>query len=135
MRQGVMWWVAVVLAGAIGCDGGDAFEDCAIDALTGAWRLSYTETDGTCGPIQDETFILGGTGDGACTEHANTISDDRCEQTLDFTCPTTDGAGTQRWVMVLEQVGEEHIAGTGTVQLDHPEGTCRSTYDLDLQAL
>src|SRR5688500_9375198 len=60
----------------------------------------------------------------------NTVSADRCEQTLDFTCSTTDGEGTQRWVMVLEQVGEDHIVGTGTVQLDHPQGTCRSTYDL-----
>jgi hypothetical protein len=125
--------MGLVLAGACG---GDSDVECKLGELTGAWRFHYVELDGSCGPISDETAVLGGAGNGACVYYAEDTSADQCETTLDFECPTTDNDGSQRWVMVLEQVADDRIEGSATVQVEHAVyGACRSTYDVTVTAL
>ena len=104
--------------------------------LTGTWRWEYDETDGNCGPIADETVNLasGGGGEG-CTYASVMTSSDQCRQDADFTCPTLDGEGTQHWVMVTHHTDDGRLEATATVQLDHPSGSCRSTYDITIDEL
>jgi hypothetical protein len=115
-----------------GCGGGSSSFQCSIGSLTGTWRLHYDQTNGTCGTIADETFIIGALGSGAgCTSQAQTISSDHCRLDTAFTCPTTDSLGTQAWVISLTQNSPTQLGGSGTVQVNHPTlGTCRSTYNL-----
>lgn len=118
----------------------DKFTDCHFGdgSLGGTWRTHYVETDGNCGPISDETSVLDTNTppQPGCTQTTNTISSDKCRADLAWSCPTTDGNGTQSWVVVLTQTGPETIKGTGTVQLNHPTaGTCRSTYAMTLTKL
>ncbi len=127
--------VVILLLG--GCGSGSNFTDCKLGQLTGTWRLSYSQTNGNCGPIADETVNTSAPpgGGASCTIAARSISADKCHFEADFTCPTTDNAGTQHWVIVMDQVASNLIDGTGTVQLQHPLGTCRSTYDLSMRQL
>jgi hypothetical protein len=106
---------------------------CAIDALTGTWRVTYSEQDGDCGPVASETVSLGGTGGdaGGCKTTKAAVSADRCSREFDFTCPTTDGEGSQRWTGITRQVSARRLESDATAQLQHPElGVCRSTYTM-----
>lgn len=111
--------------------------ECAIGQLTGTWRAQYVETNGTCGPIADETFIAGVPDpSGQCTVTTSQVSSDRCRIDIAFNCPTTDGQGTVAWVVVLRQTSQTQLSGTGTVQVNHAVlGTCRSTYDITVTRL
>jgi len=127
-------------AALVACSGEDdeAFTDCAIGELTGTWRTRYTETDGTCGPISDETTVFDPNSEPSpgCTVTANNISADKCRAEFAFTCPTTDNQGTQSWTQVIDQTGSGTLEGTATVQLNHPSIVgCRSTYDLTISRL
>lgn len=135
---------ALALAFIVGCGGTDSTTtdptpigySCSIGSLTGTWRFHYTETNGNCGPISDETGILGvGSGSSSCTTAYKRISADQCRMDAEFTCPTTDQQGTVSWVLVLEQVSNVQITGSGTVQGIHPAGTCRSTYAITVTRL
>jgi hypothetical protein len=106
---------------------------CALDSLTGIWRVTYTEHDGDCGPVASETVDLGGSGgaDPSCTYAPKKPSADRCSLEFDFTCPTTDSKGSQRWTGITRQVAEKKLISDATAQLQHPElGVCRSTYTM-----
>src|SRR5688572_29357667 len=95
--------LALVLAGAIlfaACGGSteDGFNNCALGELTGSWHFQYTEIDGTCGQIGDDTGVPDPEGSvlpTECTYSANDISADQCRWDLSWTCPTGDNAGTQ----------------------------------------
>jgi hypothetical protein len=107
---------------------------CAIGELTGAWLVHYVETNGNCGPLNDETVLAGvpQTSSG-CTVQSQQISTDKCTLDIQATCPTTDGLGTQTWVDALHQVSSTKLTGTGTVQVNHPTlGICRSTYNITI---
>lgn len=113
---------------------------CHLGELTGTWRTTYEERDGTCGPLPAETVSLSpsdpGGGTGGCKYATDAISADKCRYDFDYTCPTTDGKGTQRWTGVTRQVEEGKLTGDTSVQLVHPElGTCRSTYTVTLAKL
>jgi len=124
----------ILLLGGCGSDSGST--DCALGQLTGTWRVSYSQINGNCGSIPDETVNTSAPGGGAtCTIAVRTISPDKCHFESDFTCPTTDSAGIVHWVLVMDQVASDLIEGTGTAQLQHPVGTCRSTYDLPMRQL
>jgi hypothetical protein len=127
----------VVAPAFAGCSGADEpFRDCTMDRLTGTWRASYRETNGTCGAIPDETVNLSAASSGsssssgdACRTLAYGISPNKCRVEQSFTCPTNDDRGTQSWTMVLQQTSPTSITGTATVQLSHATlGSCRSTY-------
>lgn len=116
---------------------------CAQGELTGTWRLHYTEVDGTCGPIQDETVNLTAvntpgspSSPSACTTASDQVSSDKCVRETDFTCPPADGeAGTVHWTLSTKQVSDTEIQGTGTVEIRLGTRYCRSTYNTDLVKL
>lgn len=125
------------LVALVGCSGGDDV-DCSTYEPMGAWRMMYDETDGNCGSISDETAIFGGDSspDPSCSYGETYESEDRCTVDMSWTCPTTDGYGTQSWTFHLELVSETEIVGSATVQVQHPSvGTCRSTYDIRIVKL
>ncbi len=107
---------------------------CAVGKLAGTWRFHYVETSGSCGPIDDETGVFepGTPSAPGCKINSQVISSDKCSVDTNFTCPTADGQATQAWTLALEQVAEDRLTGTGTVQLtNHPTlGSCRSTYTI-----
>lgn len=123
--------LAVLLAA---CGGEEDFTECSIGQLTGTWRLHYREVNGNCGAIADETIMMSAAEPTGTLTGAQ-ISPDRCRMDIAFTAPTTDGQGTQTWTMVFHQTGPGQLEGTGTVQLNHYMGTCRSTYDLTMSRL
>jgi hypothetical protein len=106
-------------------------------SLTGTWRTHYTQTDGNCGAIPDETNMMGSSSmPPGCTLAARNVSADNCHLSIDFTCPTSDNLGTQHWVVAYSQVSATEILATGTVQVSHATlGTCRSTYNVDITKL
>jgi hypothetical protein len=123
--------VASVITAGCGAADDEPFTDCAIGELTGTWRIHYDETDGNCGPMPDETGIFDPSSEmpAECSVQAKAISADKCRADLSWTCPTTDGKGTQKWVMVVRQRAATKLTGTATVQLDHSSlGSCRSSY-------
>jgi hypothetical protein len=126
----------IAAAAVVGCCGADEpFRDCSLDKLSGSWRISYRETNGNCGPISDETVNFSNSGAGqatsSCTTQAYSIATNKCRVDEAFTCPTTDGKGSQAWTVVVQQTSAAGASGTATVQLTHPTyGTCRSTYAL-----
>lgn len=77
----------------------------------------------------------GGTaGDPACTYAAENIGQDKCTMELDFTCPTSDAAGTERWVGSHRHVAAGRVEGSMTLQLQHTRlGSCRSTCAMTMQ--
>jgi hypothetical protein len=134
MRFGLFVFIA-----ACGCSSAGDQEDsftCTIGSLTGTWRTHYEETNGNCGPIPDETNVFKpGPPDPACTVRTDKVSADRCRYDSDWTCPTTDKNGTQQWTVVMRQTAAGRLEGTGTVQLNHATGTCRSTYNMTVTKL
>lgn len=98
--------------------------------MRGTWRLVYVETDGNCGPVNDEIFSAGSTSDSKCTTHSSSTSVDGCRADSDFTCPTLDGAGAQRWTGYLEIDSQTQASGVFAAQVTHASGACRSTYDV-----
>lgn len=135
------FWLSIVMTAAtvllLGCGGGEheEFTDCALGQLTGTWRFHYVETNGDCGPIADETVMMSAATEPTGSLAGAQISADRCRMDLAFTAATTDGQGTQTWTTVLFQTGPAHIGGTATVQINHPMGVCRSTYDVNVTKL
>lgn len=106
---------------------------CALGSLTGTWRITYAEQDGDCGPVPAETVSLGGSGgtDPGCTYAPKKPSADKCSLEFDFSCPTTDGKGSQRWTGITRQVAEKKLISDATAQVQHPDaGVCRSTYTM-----
>ena len=139
------WMMFAALGGAFlvsSCGGGGdsapAFT-CAIGSLPGgSWRWHYTETNGSCGAIADETILPGSdVGTSSCTGVTNQISADRC--TVDFakTCPlnSTTIIGTQTWVGHLVQTAATELHGSATLQAVAPFGSCRSTYSIAVTKL
>lgn len=110
----------------------DRFTDCKLGQLTGTWRVSYTERDGNCGRIADETVSLSAAtaaeAQSKCTYAVNTVSADRCQAEQDFTCALTGAKGTQRWVGTLRHATERTLSGRYTVQVTG-DVTCRGTYE------
>lgn len=131
-------FVIILVLGTFGCSADDdKFTDCHLGdgTVVGTWRTHYQETDGTCGPIPDETNIFdpNAAPQPGCTQSQAQVSADKCRVDLAWSCPTTDGNGTQSWVVVLTQTGPGTLKGTGTVQANHTSlGTCRSTYAMTL---
>jgi hypothetical protein len=105
---------------------------CNINTLSGTWRVDYEERNGTCGPVPSETLTLtvSGLDEGTspCEDHSRSVSNDLCRQDYDYTCPTTDKQGTQRWTGIIRQTAKDRLEGEATAQLSHPTGNCRSTY-------
>ncbi len=134
--------IAGMLLGA--CGGEDQtpvpIEECQLGELTGAWRVTYEETDGTCGPIPDATVIMGngvenGVEPEGCEIYSATRDADSCRSFVDFECVMSDGSAV-RWVIVQTQVSSDRVIGTGTGTVNHPEaGFCQSTYDITLTQL
>jgi len=110
---------------------------CALGELTGTWRVTYQEeAGGSCGPLAAETVNMGAPSGGGCEYTANDLSPDLCRLDYDFTCPLSDGQGSQRWIGVTRHVAEGELRGTATLQGQHPEaGTCRSTYAVTYRRL
>lgn len=109
---------------------GSAFT-CSLGALSGTWRISYQETNGTCGNLPDETvnYDSPSAGNTNCKSSVSKLSDDKCRFDFEFACPTTDGKGTQQWSGVTKQTSATTTEADTTIQLSHPElGQCRSTY-------
>lgn len=132
----------VLLSALVGCSSssssGKPFTACTIGSLTGTWRVTYVETDGTCGKVADETVVLssaatpGAPGTPSCTIAANQISPDRCRIDLDFTCTLNGVAGTQRWIGATHQLSATELSSSMTLTLTSPSlGSCRSTYAVD----
>lgn len=133
-------WAVCVAFSLVACGGSDdqgSFSDCGLGELTGTWRMHYEETDGNCGAVADETAVFdpGAPLAPGCVNHSQSVSDDRCRMDMSFECPTTDEQGSQAWVMVMRQIARDRLEGTGTLQLDHPDVLCRSTYDLTVAKL
>jgi hypothetical protein len=107
---------------------------CSIGELRGTWRISYTETDGTCGAVADETAVLDPNAEApatGCEYHSMSVSDDKCRMDMDYTCPLAGGVhGSQRWTGSLHQTDAGRLAGSITAQVTSPAGPCRSTYDV-----
>lgn len=126
----------VVMIGACSSsgDGGSTSFECQLGtgALTGAWLVHFTEKNGNCGPIADSLNIVDGDPDPSCTIKYKTYSADHCKVDQDFTCPTKDGLGTQRWVTALTQVAKDRVSGLATVTGQHPSGNCESMYQVDI---
>lgn len=103
---------------------------CRIGELTGAWRVTYAESNGTCGAIPDETAVLTTTGatPAGCTVKASQISEDKCSFTLDYTCPLVVGEGEGQWTGIIRQTGDRELRGNVSLQVTTPTATCRSTY-------
>ncbi len=123
----------LVAATLVACSSeADTFTDCKLGQLTGTWHVSYTERDGNCGRIADETVTLSpataAEAQSKCTYATNTVSSDRCRADQDFTCPLTGAQGSQRWVGTLRHVTERSLSGRYTVQVTG-DVTCRSTYE------
>lgn len=149
MRGTLVLAAATVFGAATACGGSSssgaaapppASFTCNIGNLSGAWRAHYVETNGTCGSISDETVIAGSPAPSSnCTVQTAQVSSDRCKAEWAFTCPTTDGQGTVSWVVVLDQVSDSELKGSGTVQATDPAlpppDTCRSTYDITVTKL
>jgi hypothetical protein len=145
--------ISIILASfAAACsDDSEPFDDCSLGLgeRSGIWRTSYTETDGTCGPIPDETTVVGHDPSEGCTITYEAFSEDRCRGETSFTCLSTDPTRiymlsegeepplnvSQSWTVVLNQVSATKLTGTGTVQLESPRGTCRSTYAITVTQL
>lgn len=126
---------AVLVSLAAGCSSSPEQEPftCAIGSLTGTWLVKYSETNGSCGPFDDETIVMESAGSDPlnkeCTFAANRIATDKCSMEQDFTCPTRDREGTGRWIGITRQRGAGRLEGTMTLQIQHPRlGACRSTY-------
>lgn len=126
--------VAVLAACSSSSDGDAPPAACKLGELDGTWRVTYAETDGTCGDIADETAVLspGAAADAQsqCTYNAQNVSADKCRIDLDFTCPFPNGVGSQRWTGSLRHVADAKIAGSMTVQATDGRQACRSTYDV-----
>jgi hypothetical protein len=137
-RAGLAVMMACWLAGCGGDDNPAPFSDCHIGELSGTWRTHYAETNGNCGAIADETGIFNPNAPppAGVTIDAKQISSDKCRGDLAFTIATTDGQGSQSWVMVIHQTSATELQGTATLQLNHPTlGNCRSTYDVTVTQL
>ncbi len=115
-------------------EGPAPFAACTIGELTGTWRIRYVKTQGSCGDLNDETVVMSAEPPklaAACTYAANNIGADKCTLEQDFTCPTLDNQGTQRWVGSYRQTAAGQLTGSVTLQADHPAiGMCRATYDV-----
>jgi hypothetical protein len=112
--------------------------DCAVGKLSDTWSFHYDETSGTCGPISDETGVFepGTPSAPGCKIASQMVASDKCKVDTTFTCPTADGQAVQNWTLTLNQVGEDRLTGTGTVQVNHPTlGNCRSTYSITVTRL
>lgn len=126
------WLLPLLLLGCSSSTDGDGFK-CAIGDLTGTWRVTYAETNGSCGRINDETVVFtpskAGAGAAACTTAAADVAADKCSVQQDFTCPLSGVAGTQHWVGVVRQTGEGTLGGSLTLSVTGSLA-CRSTYDV-----
>jgi hypothetical protein len=124
---------AIALAACSDDDDAPAFQ-CRMGELTGTWRVSYRETNGSCGPVSEETVVLESqTNQGAaaaCTYGANKPSPDKCTLSLDYTCPLNGVQGTQQWIGQLRQTAANRLEGSFSVQVQGSPGVCRSTYDV-----
>jgi hypothetical protein len=135
MKNALAVTVLLLTAAACGSSDDDNFT-CVLGELTGTWRVHYDETNGSCGPLEDETGIFGLEVPPGCDVQSRSISDDKCGADMAWACPTTDDLGTQQWVMVVEHTKQDRLSGTGTMQLVHPSlGTCRSTYAITITRL
>lgn len=110
---------------------------CSIGSLSGTWRVTYRETNGTCGPVADELLVepdadaaSPDAGADPCTYAARRIAADRCRYDFDFTCPLNGVKGTQRWVGTLRQTSATTLEGPWTLQGIAPDAACRSSYDV-----
>lgn len=129
--------IALVLIGCSASEAGptpSGFECQLGGGLPGTWRVSYVETNGTCGALPDEVYIGPGYIGGAdgCTRDQVVRSDDGCTLDTSFTCSTTDSLGTSDWVVSVEQVSSGRVTGIMNLQLTHPDASCRSTYDVEM---
>lgn len=115
----------------VACSSDDEpFKDCALGELTGTWRVTYDETNGSCGRLSDETVVLKpGEASSACKYDSQAISADKCRIDLDFTCPLAP-QGSQRWIGALRHVAADRIEGSMTLQGTDGRLVCRSTYDV-----
>ena len=111
---------------------------CTIGSLRGSWQTHYTESNGTCGPISDETTVFGSSGgNSSCTGVSANVSPDHCSIDTTSTCPlsSTTISGTQSWTVHFTQSSPTELDGTGTVQVVSSAGSCRSTYSMTLKKL
>lgn len=134
LGMGKTWKAWILFLGVLTACSSEAppFTDCRLGELTGTWRAHYTETNGDCGPIPDETAVFSpGKQDPAtagCKTLTATTSADRCRMDLDWTCPPAKGSGTVRWTGVLRHTGRDTLAADLSLQINIPAGYCRSTY-------
>ena len=131
---------AVALALSLSACGGSDTPSftCTIGSLSGAWQTHYTESNGSCGPIVDETTVFGSSGgSSSCTGVTANVSADHCAIDTTSTCPlsSTTISGTQSWVIHFTQASLTELDGTGTVQVVSSAGSCRSTYAITVKKL
>jgi hypothetical protein len=117
-------------------DDSEPFDDCSLGELSGIWRSSYTETNGTCGPIADETVVAGQPGGAGCTVTYEAFSEDRCRMERAFACDIIEPIeATTSWTVVMNQVGPSQLSGSGTVQVNSQVIACRSSYLIQVTRL
>lgn len=105
----------------------------------GTWRQTYEELEGTCGPIPGAVFMLiegvdlaGGPG---CALLRQNVEHTQCLRGAEFQCPTIDEMGQQRWNLTLQNMDDALVEGMGSVVIQHPQGTCQSTYQIRLERI
>jgi hypothetical protein len=45
-------------------------------------------------------------------------------------CVTADGVGSQSWTIELRHVAEGELSGSGSLEVNHVQGACRSNYTI-----
>ena len=128
-------WLAWVALSVAAC-GGDVKSSRELFVCSDApapLTLTYTSVRGSCGEVPQELVALP---DGleSC-DVRQTTSADRCSTHLEYECLTSDGAGTQAWVLDFEQVGPSLTVLRSTLEIHHAAyagGYCRGEYEATL---
>lgn len=123
---------AVLVVCLVGCAQDVEFTDCALGEIAGAWKASYVEQSGNCGPLPDAVLILRpGYIEEGCKVNYSDVSEDKCEMQNDVSCQLDNGSEL-RTVIALTQEGYEVISGQVTYYL---EGSCTGTYLMTMRRL
>lgn len=126
------WFLPLLLLGCSSSSSADDGPKCNIGQLTGAWRITYLETDGACGAITEQTVTMSSQppgGGGTCMFAKNEVSADKCTTAQAFTCPIAGSTGNQQWTGTMKTVEETKLQGTYTLQVTGA-APCRSTYTI-----
>jgi hypothetical protein len=110
----------------------ESFKDCHFGELSGSWRIEYEDLQpgaGCDGDIPAQTGLLDedSLGPGCQIDRSN-VSPDKCQLDIQARCPTSDGLGTQSWIVRIRHVAVDQLQGTGQLAINYPSGACQDTY-------